>query len=415
MDALHVFGAADVKQALVRFHGKRAEQYFIDHMVDILSGEPAKIRDTNDGISRVMSRVLNAGTYIALWGNVNTMLKQAVSQYATALRRRDGDPSVTSDLFRILRNPAQWRRDLAELKQSKGYRARYGAGGIMDEVARVVSGEGGKSLAERIAAAGMTPIQFGDKVGGILVAVGAYQRLRDKYLLDHPDATYEEAAEWAAVEAMHQNESTQQSSQTAYKPNYARRGSVGHRLLMMFSSATNLQASWEATSLSEWRAAADPYGDRNFAEAMFVGNWESAEARRRFGRYVRAFIVNHFTVPLLMEVMTRAFSALLGYPPPELEDELKSIAMLVLLGQFGRLAIVGTAFDIGLNQIFGNGMRSSAPSVFNTFDKIARYSFAAVYDAFSDPDEAIEDLVKLIKSTNAPTRHITSAVENWSK
>ena len=417
VDALHVFGAKEVKDAMERFAGKDAQQYLMDHLVDILSGEPSKTREANDVISRLSGGVMTFSTYTALWGNLNTALKQSVSQYASALRRRDGDPSVTSDLFRVLANPARAMVAYKELTASRGWRARYGAGGIMEEVSRLANGKGKGSLLQKLLAAGMTPIQIGDAFGGIPVALGAYIRLRDEYATNHPDATYEEACEWAAVEAMHQNESTQQSSQTAYKPSYSRRGGAGKRLLYMFSSASNLQASWEALALREWRASADPYGDRNLVESILATAGDE-EAQKRMGRYLRAWVVNHLTVPLLMELVSRLFSAVLGYEPPEPEEEAKNIAILVLLGQYGRMAWIGSLADAGLRRAFGEkGRRTTAPSVFNTLDRIINYSFGSVWNLLveDDPDAAIEDLDKALKASAAPYRHVRAAVDNWSE
>lgn len=283
----------------------------------------------------------------------------------------------------------------------------------MEEVRRVASGAGGGTLLDRIKQAGMTPIQFGDALGAIPVAVGHYMRERDAYMESHPEATYEEACKWASVEAMRAVESTQQSSQTENRPYYARRGGAGHRLLMMFASAATLQSSWEALLGREWRAEADPYGDLNLAQAV-ARNFVNPEARRKFGKYLQAVVINHLTVPLLMEAVSRMFYALLGDEPPEPEDELKNLAVLILLGQFGRIAFVGSLVDYGLRRALGERPRGTAPSVFGTLERLVSRGFATAADLLDgDLDAALEDMDNAAQTFNAPYRHVRRAMENY--
>lgn len=319
---------------------------------------------------------------------------------------------VTCDLFAIFR--PGWREAFDELRRSDGWRVRYGDGGIMPELRSVLHGAGrGETLFKRILRAGMTPIQFGDALGGIPVAVGQYMRERDAYIEAHPGCAYAEACQYAQVEAFRAVEATQQSSLTENKPRYARRGGPGMRMLMMFASAPNLQSSWENVALREWRAKADPYGDMGLAGALRESSG-NAEARRWLGNYLKSVVVNHVTVPLAMEAVSRLFAALLGDEPPDAEEEAWNIAILILLGQYGRLAYVGSLLDYGLRKAAGVEAHTTGPSFTRTLERLAGYGVDLAGSLLEgDLSEALEDADKAAKAAVAPYRHIRKAAKNW--
>ena len=411
VDMLNLFGSAEVKDAIARFHGKDLCNDFIDQLTDVLAGVPAQMRMQNDSIGKFINPWMRRGTLIALWGNLNSALKQSVSQSAHVLRRRPGDPGVWSDMFRPLANPEAGIAALKELMASDGWRARYGDGGIMDEVKAVVRGSGGGTLLSRIEKWGMKPLQLGDAIGGIPVALGIYMREKEAYLAAHPGCDVREAMRWASVEAMRRNESTQQSSLVENKPKYARRGGSGERMLMMFASAPMLQASWQNLVLRQWMAKANPHGDRTLGQVV-AASFKDREARAWMGQFGKCWIVNHLVIPTAMQLVTWVFQSLLGTAPPP-EDELKELAVLVLLGQYGRYVWIGSFADFGLRKMLGASQRHIGPSVFSTMEWIYDKGIATIEDILTfDFGEMLEDADSLLKSAVTPYRHARQFYEN---
>lgn len=414
VEMLHVLCDGKVKAAIERYHGKIALSGLLAHVGDTLAGGHSVPGAYRGQDVRLLSRLRNAVTHIALCGNLSPALEQTISSPVFALARETGLGSVFRDMLAVA-TPG-WKTACREWMESDGFKARYGAGGVMGEIKdALTAGRGVVTRWQRILALGYAPIQIGDMIPSILVGVSVYRAERDRLLKMGMDETA--ARRDAATRAFLQTEATQQSSRVENQTALVRRGDVGIRLFTMFRSASALQLSWQSQRARELRAAVDPEGAHDLIWCILhaKGNERAEHARKKF---VEAIIVNNLVVPPLMQLVATLFAALLGKKPDE--KDVVSLGAGVLLGAGNALPIVSyaiwTALGVateGKGYLFSR-RQSTAPSLFGTVDRLIATGGITAWDLLTfDLDAGLDDADRFLQSSASPYRHVRQAVENW--
>ena len=81
-----------------------------------------------------------------------------------------------------------------------------------------------------------------------------------------------------------------------------------------------------------------------------MGEDRIAEARRRF---LRAVVINHVLIPAALELVISAYRLAMGEEPPwEKEGAHWDFLVEILLGQFGRVFMIGAFAKTTLNAVF---------------------------------------------------------------
>ena len=379
-----VLGNADLQNAVERYAGRDKLSDLLKQVTQAMAGLG---REREDAGSRMAALLRRVNTYTALSGNLLSAFKQTVSFPVFAITLDDGFRGVVRSM-----KDFDWQT-ARDLMDSDGYRARYG-GGIAPEVAEVLRNPG-QNMIKRLYQAGMTVIQIGDMFASLSVATGIYKAKLGAYI-DSGKYSPEEAKERAKTATWAMVEQTQQSSRPENMPTFYRNANELQKLFYQFASAPFLQLSHEFHALLDVKAGRE-------------GAW---------GRFGRAFLVNHVIVPAMLDLMTVGFARLLGEPPDEDEELWRRVAdrmaWNLFIGPISRLLIVGAVADGMYDAAFHGKLMSiggmlPAESTIRALDRIAR----TPYDLATQDTEALHnDLVTALESLNAPFRHLNKLYQN---
>ncbi len=401
LDIIHTWGSADVKDAITKARGKKFETALINHLTDWMNGGRPRLQNSAGDEDKLLNSIRSTFTYTALGGNFLTAGKQTLSAPVIALAREVGERSIFQDMRGFMSD--KWKQAARELAESDPYKARYGDVGVMEETKEAVLGgnmTGGIEAFQRIM---MKPIEWGDKVPGLLVGSGAYMAARDRMIENGMEP--EEAMRKAADLAMLEIEETQQSSRPENQPEYARRGSSTMRILMMFASSPMLQAGWEVQRIVEYREKREAFGK------------DSKEAKNAAVALRNAIIINHVVMPLAFQIATWAFQAILGRPPKE--EDLPELIYSLAIGPFSRILLLSGLAHAGWNAAMGRstyGRWNTVPSALVNLEQDVIDAVRLPIDlATWNPEAAWKDVDQFLRRNIAIYRHGRTAWHNWTE
>ena len=329
----NVFTSVGVQSAIQRAFGPGELGRILRQLEATFNG--GESRQRTPGELAAVDKVMNFTTYAYLGFNPLSAMKQTTSftVWANAL------PGGFKDLWRHMTHfDASVVRHLME---SDEYKVRYGndVGSGQDAATKGVYENPSLNPVARIfSGAGMWLLKKGDFVPGIWIAQGVYKDMLNRNL--QRGMSYEEADRRAVTETFNMLEETQQSGRT-YNTNALsiEHGRIG-RLLTQFATSPLQQLQYETQAWREWRDMVR-YG---------MGEKRIAEAR---GRFLRAVVINHVLIPAALELVISAYRLALGEEPPwEKEGAHWDFLVEILLGQFGRVFMLGAFAKTTLNAVF---------------------------------------------------------------
>lgn len=331
-------------------------------------------------------RAMNFVTYAYLGFNPLSALKQTTSftVWVNAL------PNGFRDLWRHMTHYDG--EVVRHLKESEEYRVRYGGGvgsGQDPATSGLYENPSLNPVARLFSGAGMWLLKKGDFVPGVWIAQGVYKDLLDRHMSGGME--YVEADRRAVTETFNLLEETQQSGR-AYNTNALtlEHGRIG-RLLTQFATSPLQQLQYETQAWREWRDMVR-YG---------MGEERIAEAR---GRLLRSVVINHVLVPAALELVVSAYRLVMGEEPPwRREGAHWDFLVEVLMGQFGRVFLLGAFAQTTLNAV----LKRESPRggqllpLEGFLDLGARIGFVARDFATCDVDNLRRDLARAIRGSAA--------------
>ena len=403
MELRSILARKEVQDAIARTHGKYALRKMVAQLTDIVGDGYKGASGQSDGYRGLVQAIGNFTTYTALSWNVVTMLKQMTSI-----------PSWTAILdggyAEIFRHICNFDRDAArELVEAPGFVARYGATGFADMIRQEMRNPQGGNLVARLARAGMTLVQIGDFVPGILVGTGVYKAR--KLALMGEGLSEAAARKQAATETWGLIEENQQSSRLENTPEFLRRGGFLARQLSKFATSPMMQVAHEIHTCRMWLAEKKAGKDR--------GEDESDEAKRWRRKFVNQIVCNHILMPAAFYAVSQLFGMALGDEPPDDDELVGDLIMQMVSGPFSRIFLVGMLADKTgewAARIVGgkpNVSRSDGMAAQQQLAKVLTQTGRIGADiADLDWESVRDDFVKMIGQVNAPFRYATKLTQN---
>jgi hypothetical protein len=388
-----------VVEAMAQSVGKERTRRLIEQVTDTLTDGYA-IDEQRGGIMGLVRATGTATTYAALSFNLVTALKQMQSVSAWA-------PMLDGGYLEIGRHVANFDREAArELMNSPGFIARYGASGFA-EMMRAALDDTEGTLIARLFKLGMTAVQIGDFVPGIVVGQGVYKARWQALMRQNPGMAAEAAKEQAATETWALIEECQQTSRLENTPHMLRRWGVMGRQVSKFATAPLQQVAHEIHTFKMWR------------EAMAAGNAATAEEYRR--KFVNTLISNHVLMPAAFYAVATLFGMALGDEPPEDEELFGDLLVQMVAGPWARLFFAGAVIE---NAVAGGArLTGLKPHVYPHADFPAAATVKRIMDkgfmtardvAEADWRTVADDLLDEISIVNAPVRYATKGLRNWT-
>lgn len=405
MELRSVLCRKEVQDAIARTHGKFPLRQLVAHLTDLVSDGWA---DEPSGFKWLAQKLGGATTYSALSWNVVTALKQTASIPAwTAL--------MDGGYAEVFRNIANFDRAAArELMDAPGFAARYGSTSFGRMFKDAIRDPNANPL-QRFFQAGMTAVQMGDFVPGILVGTGVYKA--KKLALMRQGLEERHAREEAARIAWGLIEECQQSSRLENSPAFLRRGGFLARQAAKFASSPLLQVSHEVHTLRMWAAEAKAEARRNGGGVRMMSDSEDVARWRR--RFVNQLICNHVLMPVAFYGIATMFNIALGSEPPDEEEVLGDLAMQTIVGPFGRIFLLGMIFDKG-GEAVARAM-GGKPNVYDSTGLAAQQYIQKIVGqlgriggdvADADWESVRDDLLKMLGQVSAPARYAVKIGQN---
>lgn len=405
MELRSVLCRKEVQDAIARTHGKFPLRQLVAHLTDLVSDGWA---DEPSGFKWLAQKLGGATTYSALSWNVVTALKQTASIPAwTAL--------MDGGYAEVFRNIANFDRAAArELMDAPGFAARYGSTSFGRMFKDAIRDPNANPL-QRFFQAGMTAVQMGDFVPGILVGTGVYKA--KKLALMRQGLEERQAREEAARIAWGLIEECQQSSRLENSPAFLRRGGFLARQAAKFASSPLLQVSHEVHTLRMWAAEAKAEARRNGGGVRMMSDSEDVARWRR--RFVNQLICNHVLMPVAFYGIATMFNIALGSEPPDEEEVLGDLAMQTIVGPFGRIFLLGMIFDKG-GEAVARAM-GGKPNVYDSTGLAAQQYIQKIVGqlgriggdvADADWESVRDDLLKMLGQVSAPARYAVKIGQN---
>lgn len=414
MELRSILARKSVQEAIARTHGKYALRKMIAHLTDIVSDGYKGDGGQMEWYRRAIRALGDITTYSALSWNAVTMLKQMTSIPAwTALL--DGG---YGEIFHHITNfDAEAARELC---RSPGFVARYGATGFGKMFRQELENPQGGNVVARLFKAGMTAVQMGDFVPGILVGTGVYKAR--KLALLRKGLAEPAAREQAARETWGLIEENQQSSRLENTPEILRRGGFIGRQLSKFATSPMMQVAHEIHTLRMWLAEARieaKHGGKDSGAVKALMNAQGDDALRWRKRFVNQLICNHVLMPAAMYAIATLFKACLGGEPPDKEEIYGDLLMQMVAGPWSRIFLVGAIADQtgewvarmagGKPNVYPRGDLAATQHLHKALAQVGR-----IGGDVADMDWASvrDDFVKMAASYNAPFRYAATAVQN---
>ncbi len=386
LELASIFGRDHLQEAVLRSHGKDSLKKILSHVTDTLRG--GRSDDVTEGAGAFADTARAVVSRTTLAYNAGSALKQVAAFPAFALHDDVGLTGLLSHMVRV--DPAAIR----DLVNSPGFRARYG-GGMSEEIMNAMRGNRFGWLA-RVYNAGFEVPQFGDKMVSLWIGQGIYRSRLAKLTDGGMDA--ETAKRRSLTETWAIVESTQQSARTENMGAAQRNGGWMGRLLYQYVSSPAQQIAFTVQAAREALALKGAEGSK--------------------GKLLRVLFINYWAVPGMMVLASAAWRSLLGYPPDEKEETYWSkVIAPMMAGPGAGLVFAGTAADNGMKAFMTGerNWRSQGLPVENIYELFENLGITA-HDLLieCDAEKLRADLFRLVKSTSAPGRHITQAVNNYS-
>ena len=391
-----------MKDAVSRNHGDVALTRLQEHIRDIISGGARPIDESDDSLA-LADRLRAWQTNFTLSGNYISSLKQTTSSPTLALRHDIDFKMVFNFMMDVDFGSVK------ELMASDGWKSRYGNGlsESMQNAMRVNSsistGRAAKAvnLLHRVYNSGFKVMEVGDAFPCLWVGQGLYRyflaQIRDK---EGGSAVMSEeemkrkalTRTWAVIE-------TNQQSKRTENLTAAQRGGPLGRFLYQFVSSPVQQMAFEVQAVREALAAR--------------GTDHQAEAYRHLGRVL---VINHILTPGLLRVAAIVGGLPLGQIPNR-DDLYWDFIIQMLMGQYGCIFLAGQigegtlrALTTGKFDYRSQGL--PVEGIADLFQKLGVTGFDLVTWRH---EELLDDLLGVMKSTGAPTRHISNAIDNWGR
>ncbi len=414
MELRSILARKSVQEAIAQTHGKYALRKMIAHLTDIVSDGYKGDGGQMEWYRRAIRALGDITTYSALSWNAVTMLKQMTSIPAwTALL--DGG---YGEIFRHITNfDAEAARELC---RSPGFVARYGATGFGKMFRQELENPQGGNVVARLFKAGMTAVQMGDFVPGILVGTGVYKAR--KLALLRKGLAEPAAREQAARETWGLIEENQQSSRLENTPEILRRGGFIGRQLSKFATSPMMQVAHEIHTLRMWLAEARieaRHGGKESGAVKALMNAQGDDAVRWRKRFVNQLICNHVLMPAAMYAIATIFKACLGGEPPDKEEIYGDLLMQMVAGPWSRIFLIGALADQtgewvarmagGKPNVYSRGDLAATQHLHKALAQVGR-----IGGDVADLDWASvrDDFVKMASSYNAPIRYAATAIQN---
>jgi hypothetical protein len=292
-----------------------------------------------------------------------------------------------------------------ELVNAPGFTARYGSSNFVEMLRNALSATEG-SFISRCAKAGMTAIQIGDFVPGIVVGTGVYKARVAALMKQHPEMTAQQAKEQAATETWALIEECQQTGRLEDTPHMLRRWGIMGKQVTKFATAPIQQVSHEMHLFKQaW-------------EAHKMRNDETFKAARR--KFVNTLISNHVILPAAFYTVATLFGMALGDEPPEEEELFGDLVLQMLVGPWSRIFFAGSIMESTLASTLKlTGLKprtyphAEIPAS-QTLERLKNKGFVTASDIVSaDATTVANDLLDMIGTVNAPVRYATKGVRNW--
>lgn len=393
-----ILARKDTLQAMSQTHGKFPTRRLIEQVTDTLTGGYT-LDGARGGFMSALQKAGSFTTYAALSFNIVTAVKQMTSIPMWTAVLQGGYMELGKHLMNFDKEAAK------ELISADGFTARYGSSNFASMVADALNGEG--NIVKRLAQAGMTAIQIGDFVPGIVVGTGVYKARLHALMVSQPNTPAEVLKEQAATETWALIEECQQTSRMENTPHILRRWGIIGKQLTKFATAPMQQVAHEL------------HAYRMMVAAHRAGNEELAQQWRK--KLIQIVVANHILLPSAMYAVATLFGLALGGEPPE-EDELYGDVLLQLIvGPYSSILFAGGIIEATIGGILRVG--GLKPNVYDdnpfaaqqTLHRIIKKGMVTTGDIIeADWASARDNLLDMVSIANAPIRYATKAVRNYT-
>lgn len=393
-----ILARKDTLQAMSQTHGKFPTRRLIEQVTDTLTGGYT-LDGARGGFMSALQKAGSFTTYAALSFNIVTAVKQMTSIPMWTAVLQGGYMELGRHLMNFDKQAAK------ELISADGFTARYGSSNFASMIADALNGEG--NIVKRLAQAGMTAIQIGDFVPGIVVGTGVYKARLHALMVAQPNTPAEILKEQAATETWALIEECQQTSRMENTPHILRRWGVIGKQLTKFTTAPMQQVAHEL------------HAYRMMVAAHKAGNEELAQQWRK--KLIQIVVANHILLPSAMYAVATLFGLALGGEPPE-EDELYGdILLQLIVGPYSSILFAGGIIEATIGGILRIG--GLKPNVYDdnpfaaqqTLHRIIKKGMVTTGDIIeADWASARDNLLDMVSIANAPIRYTTKAVRNYT-
>ena len=178
-------------------------------------------------------------------------------------------------------------------------------------------------------------VKLGDK-GGVMGSIPNYSYYKDQYKKKNPNASNQQAIDYAVKKVEQEIKSTQQDQDIQNKDFY-QTGNWGYRWLSMF------QSSSRALLRKEIMATRNLYRK--------LSKWDKEAGTGTLRQNIRMFVTYHVLIPMLFQYVSLGLFGLLTDTDQEDKEDL---AMAALLGNLNSLFVIGEIFDMTIDYVKGN-------------------------------------------------------------
>lgn len=375
-----VFESKILAKTAEQKYGKDAYGALTSHLTDIWAVRPLSL--SNPG-AKGWQTINSLMGMLAMGWNLSVMFSQISSLPAFMLYKH---PAATLGIMQD-KGDIGFVDALREIWKSDVFKERVGKGNtqILNEI--LADRDRGK-VWRAIKKSSFAPIIGGDAFNILVLGANLYRvKLADNIRQGMAEPA---AKETALSDMMSTLELTQQSGSVLNMAEWQRRGGEFGKAVGMFTTQPMLFLAYEAEALK------------------FAMKQNTSEA---WLHAARIFFVNHVILPGAFTLTKILFNWALGDEPDK--EDIGWMAANMIIGPFSGLYLAGF-FIAGAAEGLTSGNKLGGEAIpALTLVQLARYSGGAMHDIFANPSKLSADIDRILKSANAPYRHVRKALSNY--
>jgi hypothetical protein len=371
-------------------HGKKYVKQLIEHMQDCISG--TIVTDRHD--PRV-DAVTNFMAMTRLGFNISLLPRQITSLPAFAMYVRTGVFFKSINVF----NEGSLER-MQRILQHPYAKARMRGGNtqVLNEMLTGALNEG-LSFVDLYKRLGSLPTRYGDIIPTLWFGQGYLAAMEED--AKRQGMSEEEGFSWAMAQLWTLVNNSQQSGLMVNLAEWQRRGGSLGRMFGQFQSTPS---QFWAKEVFDWRELKAAFENRDFESERLK------DAAKQFGKTT---VINFLVLGTMYELAKIVWRMALGDEPDE--DDWRNLAISSISSPFGGIYLGGAVMDAVMKGALKGerGYGNSFLPASATIDDAQTLGAMLNHFATGDPDKAMQDFDKVMRSLNPVYRDIRMAQENY--